>query len=139
MINLDRLACCLVCYYILLCFGFFSSTFKWNLLNNSICKFSKISWPSNKKKFNKFKPSSSMFCLFSGLLCYCATVYSFFYLRLYAIYQMILIVSFIRYLDRLTMKKLMNLDNLSYYCHYIFILLCNSLLDFLYLHLHAIY
>lgn len=73
------------------------------------------------------------------LLCFYAMFWDFFHLYLYAIYQTILIISFIKYFDLLIMKKLINLNNPPCYCHYTIISLYFRLLDLLYLHLCAIY
>lgn len=77
------------------------------------------------KKIDKFKS----FILLS-LLCFCNIIFkyyyamftSFFYQCLYVIYQTVLIISFLRWLNLLIKKKLVNLENLFSFCYYIIIL-----------------
>lgn len=173
-----------------------------NSSDSSNCKSSKIPWPTNNKRAKEFRPSAILLplchyvivlvcccamllsffylcpyaiyqivliasflrhpglliikklmnfdCRPSALLlplccciiiqiCYCATLLGLFYLRLHAIHQIVLIVNFLRYPGLLIMKMRINLDNLPCYCHHAIMLLCDTLLSFLYLCPYAIY
>lgn len=81
------------------------------------------------------------------LTCFCCSAcynimllyytFEFFYSRLHAIHQIVLIISLLRYPDPLTIKKLINLDSLPNRCHRTIVLLCGTLSDLLHLCSHA--
>lgn len=64
---------------------------------------------------------------------------SFFYQYPYIIHQIVLIVSLLRYLNLLIIKKLINLNSLFYCCCNTILLLCGIFLGFLHLCLYAVY
>lgn len=141
--NLDHLPCYCQSAIMLLCcvFRLFFSTRIYNLLDSPNCKYSKIFLPINHKKADKFK----LFSLFSSqfllscLLYYCATFLGLFHLCLLAIYQMVSIVSLLRYVYLLIIKNLINLNSLLDYYYLAILLLYNALPGFLHLCLHLIY
>lgn len=82
---------------------------------------------------------SLLYCWYYAIIVLYNALPSLLHLCLHAIYQIVLIINLLSYFDLLTMKELMNLNNLPCCCHCAIILFCNVFPDHLHLCLHVIY